>query len=64
MADNQTGAKDAAAFAAASGETKIPGVDQDSTSTGASDAVSGLATQKGNVANQQASGSQFTRGQG
>jgi len=55
-----TGAADAARQAAANGETRILGVDQDRSAYGATDAASGLRTQRAGIANSPAAGPQFT----
>ena len=55
-----TGANDAATQANA-GESKVIGINQDRSATGAGDAASGLSTLRGNIANEPATGSQFTR---
>jgi hypothetical protein len=58
----QTGAADAAAQAAANGETRILGVDQDQgTTAGQADAASGQVTQRAGIANTPAAGPQFMR---
>lgn len=62
MAENvrPTAALDAATQANA-GESKVIGTKKERSATGAGDAASGLGTLRGNVANESATGSQFTR---